>query len=136
MPIDRSRQHNSWVLKSLAVSARIRHLRNAGHGSDVGQGVPTSLAALSSDVWIMRPTIAVAVLCLASLSGPGWSQQVDGNLEGRILDASGKPLAYVNVAVSGPSLQGVRNALSDRQGYPRCPRVRTRSASPTSRTTA
>ena len=57
----------------------------------------------------MRHTIVISVLCLASLATSGWSQQADGGLEGRVLDGDGKPLAYVNVTVSGNSatLSGV-----------------------------
>jgi hypothetical protein len=47
------------------------------------------------------------------------SQQVDGNLEARVVDPAGKPLAYANVAVNGPQLQGLRHTVTDRSGYAR-----------------
>jgi len=53
--------------------------------------------------------------------GVGWSQQVDGGLEGRVLSSSGMPVADVSVTVIGQSLQQARAASSDRDGYFRIP---------------
>ena len=59
----------------------------------------------------------VIFLALAIFVGATHAQQVTGNLEGRILDAEGKPLSAVNFTVTGPSLQGTRGDVSDRLGY-------------------
>jgi outer membrane receptor for ferrienterochelin and colicin len=56
-------------------------------------------------------------LVLLSSCRPGWSQEVTGNLEGRILQVEGKPLAQVNITIHGPSLQGQRGTASDHDGY-------------------
>jgi len=44
------------------------------------------------------------------------AQETVGGLEGRVVDAGGQPIVLVNVAVTGPSLQGSRNAVSKRDG--------------------
>src|SRR5438046_5830401 len=59
---------------------------------------------------------ALACILLAAFAPSLWAQQVDGNLEGRVLDADGQPLADVSVSVSSPSLQGTRGTASDRGG--------------------
>ncbi len=45
------------------------------------------------------------------------AQEITGNLQGRILDSQGVPVAAVNITVSGKNLQGVRGAASDDNGY-------------------
>lgn len=46
-----------------------------------------------------------------------FSQNVAGNLEGRIIDAAGNSLADINVILWSESLQGSRGAASDPKGY-------------------
>ncbi len=53
------------------------------------------------------------VLLLATSLQP---QEVTGNLEGRVLDPEGQPLAGVQVVVTGAGLQGVREAKTDERG--------------------
>ena len=43
-------------------------------------------------------------------------QETTGNLEGRIIDETGKPVSYVNIFVTGPNLQGTRGTLSATNG--------------------
>jgi hypothetical protein len=50
-----------------------------------------------------------------------WAQQTTGSLEGRILDEGGEPVAYANIVVSGPNLQGARGTISTTDGYFRIP---------------
>lgn len=45
------------------------------------------------------------------------AQEVTGNLEGRVLDPEGQPLAGVQVVATSPSLQGLREAKTDKRGY-------------------
>lgn len=45
------------------------------------------------------------------------AQQMTGNLEGRILDPEGLPVASVNVIITGPNLQGTRGTTTDERGY-------------------
>lgn len=59
----------------------------------------------------------VTVLMLALFAGTIQAQQVTGNLEGRILDAQGQPLAETNITVTGEDLQGTRGSTSDKRGY-------------------
>jgi len=47
---------------------------------------------------------------------PAFSQETTGQLEGRVLDTQGKPVSYAGVALTGPSLQGTRGALTNRDG--------------------
>ena len=61
--------------------------------------------------------IGVLAFLLFALPTAASAQQVDGNLEGRVMDASGQPLPDASVSVSGPSLQGVRRAVTDRGGH-------------------
>lgn len=49
------------------------------------------------------------------------AQQVDGSLEGRVLDASGAPIADAVVTLTGASLQGARIAITDPKGWYRFP---------------
>lgn len=62
-------------------------------------------------------------LCLAVLLGgpAAQAQEVNGHLEGRVLDAQGAPIAAVNVTLRGESLQGERGATTDERGYFRVP---------------
>ena len=63
-----------------------------------------------------RSAILAAVFLFACV-GTARSQQADGNLEGRVLSEQGRPLPDASVTVLGPSLQGARGAISDRDGY-------------------
>lgn len=69
----------------------------------------------------MNRVVPLLLLGLVLGAGPGWSQSVDGHLEGRVLGSGRIPLAGVNITVSGPSLQRPRGASSDREGYFRIP---------------
>ena len=61
------------------------------------------------------------LLALTLTVGNTWSQEVTGGLEGRVLNPQGEALAAVNITIRGASLQGVRSATSDEQGYFRVP---------------
>lgn len=58
-----------------------------------------------------------AVLALTMLIQPSLAQETTGSLEGRIVDADGKPVAFANVNVTSPSLQGGRGVMSTSDGY-------------------
>src|SRR5512138_2548288 len=45
------------------------------------------------------------------------SQQVYGGVEGRLRDASGEPLPDAAITITGPALQGMRGAISDKDGH-------------------
>ena len=64
----------------------------------------------------MRKIIRLTLLALALTVGTAWTQDVTGNLEGRVLNLKGEALPGVNVTVNGSSLQGVRGAASDERG--------------------
>jgi hypothetical protein len=44
------------------------------------------------------------------------AQQVSGDLQGRVLNVAGQPLADAQVTLAGPTLQGERSTLSDTRG--------------------
>ena len=69
----------------------------------------------------MLRKILLITLVLLFTTANGWSQEMRGHLEGRVLDAQGIPLEEVNITVSGPSLQGMRGAVTDDRGYFRIP---------------
>ena len=69
----------------------------------------------------MRRIIGLMLLALTLTVGNTWSQEVTGGLEGRVLNPQGEALAAVNITIRGASLQGVRSATSDEQGYFRVP---------------
>lgn len=65
----------------------------------------------------MKIIRAYTVLILSLVFMNLEAQEVTGRLEGRVLDHHGKLLAGVQVTVSGASLQGARQAVSDKRGY-------------------
>ena len=65
----------------------------------------------------MKGKFCLLMFGLFLAAAPLWAQEVTGKLEGRILDPEGQPLAGVQVTVSGPGLQGIREAKSDEMGY-------------------
>ncbi|NIM18689.1 MAG: TonB-dependent receptor [Candidatus Latescibacteria bacterium] len=48
---------------------------------------------------------------------PLLAQEITGNIEGRIVDQAGEPVAFANVNVSSPSLQGMRGMMSTADGH-------------------
>ncbi len=54
---------------------------------------------------------------LLLLVSPCLSQDVNGSLQGRILDSMRVPIPGVDIIVSGSSLQGLRGTPTDNQGY-------------------
>jgi hypothetical protein len=46
-----------------------------------------------------------------------FSQDINGRLTGQVIDSLGIPVPYINVIISGNSLQGIRGTSSDDQGY-------------------
>lgn len=62
----------------------------------------------------MPTAIAIALLLLAA---PSDAQQTTGSIEGRIRDEKREPVAFANVAVSGPSLLESRGVMSTSDGY-------------------
>jgi protocatechuate 3,4-dioxygenase beta subunit len=61
-----------------------------------------------------RPWVLAFALLLAARLG---SSQTTGSIEGRVLDAGGRPLRDVPVTARSPSLQGVRTASTDPEGH-------------------
>jgi len=59
---------------------------------------------------------ALVVLIFALCPSPASAQETTGRLEGRVLDAAGQPIAYANIMVTGPALQGTRGTLTSAQG--------------------
>lgn len=55
-------------------------------------------------------------LSLLLASGAMLSAQTTGALQGRVLDPKGRPVAGAKVTLSGPSIQGGRNAVTDDSG--------------------
>jgi len=53
---------------------------------------------------------------IVTISFPILAQETTGRLEGRVLDAAGQPIAYANIMVTGPGLQGTRGTLTSSQG--------------------
>src|SRR2546422_986107 len=64
---------------------------------------------------IMARSLILALLLSAARSG--WSQEVTGAIEGRLLGSDSAPLGSAEVVMSGPSLQGERTVASDERGY-------------------
>ncbi|MCG8606754.1 TonB-dependent receptor, partial [bacterium] len=52
-----------------------------------------------------------------ALSKGGLAQQTTGNVEGRLIDAAGSPVAGANVLIAGTSLQGTRGVASADNGH-------------------
>jgi hypothetical protein len=65
----------------------------------------------------MRVTFTFLVLLVVCLAGPAASQDVTGNLQGRVLEATDEPLPDVRITVFGASLQGERATTTDSRGY-------------------
>jgi len=65
----------------------------------------------------MTKSLHFVLMTLALLVAAIQAQQINGNLEGRILDSPGQPLAEVNISATGPNLQGVRGGVNDKLGY-------------------
>jgi len=64
----------------------------------------------------MYRTIGLLVLLACLATQGARAQETLGSLEGRVIDTAGRPVALVNVAVGGPSLQGTRNAITKSDG--------------------
>lgn len=58
-----------------------------------------------------------ALVSLSILVNPVLAQETTGNLEGRLVDAEGKPIAFANVNFTSPNLQGGRGVMSTSDGY-------------------
>jgi hypothetical protein len=65
----------------------------------------------------MRDGVALAIGILLLFISDLPAQEVGGRLEGRVLDQQGQPIGGVQVVVTGPSLQGIREAKADERGY-------------------
>jgi outer membrane receptor protein involved in Fe transport len=60
---------------------------------------------------------ALAAICLLAVALPATAQgPTSGSVAGRITESTGGILAGVTVTLSGPSLQGVRSAVTDAEG--------------------
>jgi len=46
-----------------------------------------------------------------------FSQDYSGKLEGRLLDENGIPIKLAEIAISSQSMQGIRNTITNKQGY-------------------
>ena len=58
---------------------------------------------------------AAFYFCLACFTG--WSQEVAGSVEGRIIDSLGSPLPDADIIIEGSQLIGLRKTASDSRGY-------------------
>jgi len=66
------------------------------------------------------PRIIVCTLALLALLAsitPAFAQETTGNIEGRLVDSEGKAIAFANINVTSPSLQGGRGVMSASDGY-------------------
>jgi len=66
--------------------------------------------------WI-RIGIVVAAIVVLFCVAPASAQEITGDLEGRLVDEDGQPVAFANVNVISPSLQGGRGVMSTSDGY-------------------
>jgi len=68
---------------------------------------------------IRAPCTASCLFCFVLLFcvSSGTSQQTTGDLQFRVTDSLNRPVGDVNVAVTGPHMQGVRDGVSDERGY-------------------
>jgi hypothetical protein len=64
----------------------------------------------------MRKMLLIFVLLFLLFSSI-WSQEITGNLEGRILDRDEQPILGAEIGVSSPALQGTRETTTGPQGY-------------------
>jgi hypothetical protein len=58
--------------------------------------------------FILAVTIALSVVTVV----PVFARETTGNLQGSLIDEEGNPVAFVNVIVTSPDLQGVRGRMS------------------------
>jgi len=65
----------------------------------------------------MRTILPVCSVLLLASTNRVFAQDVNGILEGRLLDEFGKPTVGVNVIVESPNLQGVRATTTGEDGY-------------------
>ena len=63
-----------------------------------------------------RRLLLMLLIFILSMSSV-WAQGVTGNLEGRVLELEGEPIAEANIAMEGSHLQGIRLTNTDEQGY-------------------
>ena len=74
-----------------------------------------------------RLRILTGLVCLVFLaSGPAFAQSVGattGAINGKVADASGAVMPGVTVTIASPSMQGVRNAVTDTEGSYRFPAI-------------
>jgi len=64
-----------------------------------------------------RAILAVCLSIVFTQISLAYAQKVTGNIEGRVLDDKGEPVAFANVVVSGPALQGSRGVMTTSEGY-------------------
>jgi len=60
------------------------------------------------------------LLCISSfllLQSISFPQNIKGNVEGYIIDSTGKSIEGVDVSIFGPALQGNRGGITDKAGY-------------------
>jgi hypothetical protein len=62
----------------------------------------------------MKKIILFLLLVASEMVFP---QNINGGLTGQVLDSLGTPVPYINVIISGNSLQGIRGATSDDHGF-------------------
>jgi len=64
----------------------------------------------------MRGHLPVILVLLAFIAPAALAQDVTGNVEGFVLDAGGAPIGGAKIIISGPSLQGTRESVTDDRG--------------------
>lgn len=69
----------------------------------------------------MKTKLCFLLLCILAFGPFIWSQEVTGNLEGKIMDPEGRPVLGANISVESISLQGIRSTKTNDQGRFRLP---------------
>jgi hypothetical protein len=60
----------------------------------------------------MRPASLLALLLTIIPAVASMAQETTGHLEGRVIDAAGNPVGFVQVIAKGADLQGPRSVMS------------------------
>jgi len=68
-------------------------------------------------VQILQKNFISCIIIIILISPPSFSQDVTGNLEGRVTDTTGVALSMINVSLIGNSLQGSRGTATNDYGY-------------------
>jgi len=75
------------------------------------------LLLLKTLVQILQRIFPLCVILFIFISPPSVSQDVNGNLEGKVTNTSGVGISMINVSIIGNSLQGRRGTSTNDYGY-------------------